>query len=125
MKRHLLPLALLAMPLSGCAPMLAAMGGIPPTPVAVADKTVLDEQLLTGLELGYKGWRIGVELGVDMGRIKGARASQIAALDRKVYGALAVAEDAYKAANAASYAAAIKLGHKALADGIALTGEQP
>lgn len=121
--RALLFLAPLA--LSGCAGLSALMTGVPASPAVAANKTVLDEQLLTGLELGYKGWRIGVELAVDMGRIKGAQATRIAEMDRRVYGALAVAEDAYKALNGTSYAAAIKSGQKALADGIALMETKP
>ncbi len=117
----LAPLALL----SGCAGLAGLMSAVPPAPVVVADKTVLDEQLLQGAEIAYKAWRIGVDTLGEMGRIRGAKATQIAALDRKAYGALAVAEDAYKSLNGASYKAAIAAAQKAVADGTALLGDTP
>lgn len=105
--------------LSACA-LPAAPAGIPAAPVEVADKTVLDERAAFGVELAYEAFRSAVELGVDAGLIKGARATALANLDSRAYQALLVARAAYDAGNAESYSSALSNAREAISDGIAL-----
>lgn len=115
---RLIPLALLCA-LPACAPI----NTIPPSPGAVADQTVLDEQGALAAELAYKAARIAIETGVDAGLIRGATAARIAVLDAKAYAALGVVRQAYEAGNAPSYAAALTTARAAVSDLLSLTGK--
>jgi hypothetical protein len=107
----------LALGLTGCATTT-----VPVAPVEVADRVGLDEQGALSAELAYKAARTAVELGVDAGVIRGERATQIAALDRKAYSALTAVRAAYRAGNAASYSAALTEARTAITTLLALTG---
>lgn len=102
---------------------VGALTGLPPSPVAAADRTVLDEQAITAVELAYKAARIAVETSVDAGFIKGAAATKVAALDDKAYAAVRVARGFYAAGNATGYFSAIGQAKAAVADLLALTGK--
>jgi len=108
--------ALAALALSACAPLQLpiAMSALPP-PAAAAQRTTLDEQGLTALELAYKGGRMAAEAGVDLGFIRGEVALKVASLDDKAFKALGAARAAYRAGNAASYDAALREGGTAVA----------
>lgn len=131
MNRLILALAA-ALALSGCAVAPATVAsagatvadsvGVPP-PATAADRTVLDEKAMTGVELAYKAARIAVETGVDAGLIKGAAAARFAALDSQAYRALGAVRAAYRAGNAASYRAALTEAQAAIGAVLALTGK--
>ena len=110
MFKKLITGSLLAIALSGCTALPTLLGSIPAAPVGVADRTVLDEQALTALELAYKGGRIAVEAGVDLGFIRGEVATRLAVLDDRAFKALGAARAAYRAGNADSYASALRDG---------------
>ncbi len=133
MKRLILfLLAAPALALAGCGVSLtdAASAGAgaadavgAPAPVAAADRTVLDEQAMTSVELAYKAARIAVETGVDAGLIKGAAAARVADLDNRAFLALGVVRGAYRTGNAASYQAALTEVRGAVEALLALTGK--
>jgi hypothetical protein len=112
---YLAPLLLL----SSCAG-LGSLLTPPASPAAVANTTVLDEQAALGVELAYKAARTAVEVGVDAGLIKGARATQFAALDNKAYKAVTTARRAYQAGNATDYATGLSQARLAVADLLSL-----
>jgi len=99
MRRMILAVALACVPLAAC----NGMATVPGSPGAVADKTVLDEKLMIGMESAYKGARSAAEVATDAGFLKGANAAKVADLDNKAYAALGTMRTAYKAANATSY----------------------
>lgn len=106
----------LALALSGCGvlPLLTGIAA-PPPPVAVADRTMLDEQALTALELAYKAGRIAAEVAVDAGLIRGEVALKVARLDDGAFKALGAARAAYRAGNADGYSAALREGQASIA----------
>ena len=109
-----------------CAPLLgglAGFGSVPPAPVAVADRTMIDEQGLLGLELAYKAARMVAETGVDAGLIRGDVALKVAQLDNAAFRALGVARGAYRAGNADSYAAALSEGRTSIVALLAIAGK--
>ena len=111
----------LALGACGLMPALTALPAALPAPVAVADRTVLDEQGLTALELAYKGGRIAAEAGVDLGFIRGEVALKVAALDDKAFRALGAARAAYRAGNSENYSAAMREGQAAITGLLALS----
>ena len=94
-----------------CLPACATTG-VPSAPVAVANATVLDEQVAIGVNLAYKAARLAVETGVEAGFIKGQRAVTVAELDNRAYAAIVAVDLAYKAGNASDYVSA---GRQAIA----------
>lgn len=102
-----LAFALPACSAAGIADAGAAVVGLPASPAAVCDRSTLDEQAGTAVELGYKLFRTGTELGVDLGVIKGQRATYFANLDNQIFTGTQAVQQAYAACNAASYKAAI------------------
>ena len=109
--------------LSGCGALLPMLAQAPPAPVTVADRTVLDEQALTALELAYKGGRIAAEAGVDLGFIRGEVAVKVAQIDDRAFKALGAARAAYRAGNAESYASALRDGQSAITTLLALAAK--
>lgn len=112
MRKILLIAACLALPLTSCsaaslADAGAAVVGLPSAPVAVCDRSTMDEQAGTAVELGYKLFRTGVELAVDLGTIKGQRATYFANLDNQLFAGTTAVQQAYATCNAASYKAAL------------------
>lgn len=75
-------------------------------PVSYADHTTLDETTMQLAETAYKLSAIAVELGVDVGVIKGTRAAWFKSMDSRAFLALATVRSAYRAGNAASFRAA-------------------
>jgi hypothetical protein len=131
MKRTILCLAA-ALALSGCGLSLgdtASAGATvadaagAPAPVAAADKTRLDEAVITGAELAYKAARLSVETLTDAGQIKGATARRVAELDNQAFLALAVARGAYRAGNSASNQAAEAEARRAVSDLLTLVSK--
>lgn len=115
MMRSLLIACMLA--LSACS-TLSSPAAIP-APVELANRTAVDEEARNGVELGYKAFRLALELGVDAGVIKGERAVKAAAADRQAYNALLIFREAYKTANAADLLAAGRSANIAIAQAIA------
>lgn len=116
--RHIsLALAALALPLSAC-----TLPQPLPTPSTVAETTKLDEQAGITAELGYKLFRVAVETGVKAGAIKGARATQIADIDNRLFAGLEAIRAAYATGNAATYDSAIRNFNVVLASGNAALG---
>jgi hypothetical protein len=118
--KRLIFAACAALALTGCSGLAGLAGGIPPTPVAAADETVLDEQAALAVELAYKAARLAVETGVDAGVVRGAQATRLAELDNQAYAAVLAARRAYRAGNATSYGAALAEARAAIADMLAL-----
>lgn len=112
--------ACLALSLTGCAPLLAAMGSIPASPSAVADRTPLDEQAALSVELAYQAANIAVSTAVDVGALRGPNAARVAELDRRAYRAVLTARAAYDAGNAGSYGAALATARSEIASLLAL-----
>lgn len=75
----------------------------------------MDEKAGTAVELGYKLFRTAGELAVDLGRVKGATATRIRALDNQLFAATQAVQNAYATCNASSYAAALTKANDALA----------
>lgn len=120
-------IVLCAFALSGCAGVasgIAAVAGLPSSPVAVCDKTTLDEQAGIGVELAYKTWRTVGETLTDWGYIKGTKATKVAALDNKLYNLTLAEQNAYKACNSTDYFAAITQIKAAIKNGYALYGSK-
>jgi hypothetical protein len=109
-------LALSALALVACEPVTP---NPIPTPAAFAQRSAADEQIAVGIELGYKAFRTALELGVDTGVIKGARATTAAAADRRAYAAVLTARQAYQTANAADFIAAARKANETIALAIA------
>ena len=109
-----------AVSLTGCAPLLAGL--TPPPPATYADRTILDEQAASGVELAYKAARIAVETGVDGGLIVGENASRFRVLNRQAYAAVQTARAAYAAGNAQTYGAAVAEAKSLINQMLTLTG---
>ena len=118
MRKLFLGLAAASLALSGCG--VARLANLPASPAAVANATVLDEQVASGVELAYKAARTLMELAVDTGRLKGARAAQVQAYNRKAYDAVKATRTAYRTGNAAGYFAAAKEARALVAQMLAL-----
>lgn len=118
----LAPLAALALGACGALPLLTGLQP-PPAPVATAERTTLDEQALTALELAYKGGRMAAEAGVDLGLIRGEVALKLARIDEQAFTALGAARAAYRAGNAASYSSALRDGQASIATLLALASK--
>lgn len=117
MKAIALILGATTLALASCAPLAGAAGGIasiPRAPVEVADRTVLDEGGLLGLEVAYKIGRLLAEKLTDAGVIRGSFATRISGLNDTAFRSLGVARRAYAAGNAESYEAALKEGRAAI-----------
>lgn len=115
MKGIFLALALLsAAPLAGCAAI--------PTPVGLASKTKVDEQVIVTAEQAYKAFRLAVTVGVQANIIHGPRAEELADIDNNLYEALQAMETAYGAGNAANFLVAYTKFNQFLAQANALTG---
>lgn len=80
----------------------ATVGAVTP-----ADRTLLDEKALAGVELAYRTARIAMETATDAGLITGGRAADVAILDQRAWSAVQAARAAYAAGNATSYREAI------------------
>lgn len=115
MKKFLILLSAFSLPLGGCASLTAV-----PVPATVANTTILDEQGVIAVGLGYKTFRIAVETGINAGIIKGSLATKVAALDNQLFAAVQTADAAYQAGNATNLAAALANANKLLASGNAL-----
>jgi hypothetical protein len=101
MKKFIIGLCLLALPLGACTTPVSLQ------PATYANKTAGDEFTAVTAELAYKSWRLAATTGVQTGLIKGSTAAHVAALDNKLYAALTIVESAYASANATSIEAAV------------------
>lgn len=111
------PVALAALALCGCSALNTASGMASagatmadavgaPAPATYADRTTVDEATMGLAETAYKLSAIAVELGVDVGVIKGERAAWFKATDARAYAALQSLRTAYRAGNSTSFRAA-------------------
>lgn len=89
--------------LSGC----TSMPPVPSSPAAIAEQTLLDEQSLIAAEASYKAAREILEAAVDQDLLTPGVAARFRALNAQTNAVLVRARQAYDAANAPSYAAAI------------------
>ncbi len=101
--RKLFLAAALALTLPAC----TTLPTVPPAPVAIADKTTLDESGARGAEVAYKAFRTAMELAVDAGVLRGAAAERVKGLDNRAYALVGAARAAYRAGNADSYKKAV------------------
>ena len=114
---------LLLCALAACIPPSPGrVSGIPASPVAAANQTVLDEQAMLAVELAYKAARTAAELAVDTGLLEGPAAARVAELDNKAFRAVAVVRSAYATGNAGSYGEALSEARAATAELLALVG---
>lgn len=100
--------------LAACALALSAAGcmppklGLPAGPAAISDATKIDEQAALTVTLAYTAAARAAALAIETGLVKDrATIARIGALDRRAYAAVQAAERAYRAGNAASFAAAL------------------
>jgi hypothetical protein len=109
-------IAAASLALAGCATdsVGGALSSIPASPSVVCDRTTIDEQAGTAVELGYALFRTAGELAVDTGKLKGAAATKVRALDNQLFAATVAVQNAYATCNAASYKAAIASANAAL-----------
>jgi hypothetical protein len=109
MRKTLFIIAALSLALPSCsvADTAAHVAGLPSSPAAICDKSTMDEQGATAVELGYKLFRTGTELAVDLKIIKGPRAVYFAKLDNQLFAATQAVQTAYGTCNAASYKEAL------------------
>lgn len=115
MRRLILAAALALSACTGIQP-----GGSLPAPADVASKSTTDEAIRQGAESAYAAWRILAEKAVDAGLIKGATATKVAALDNRIFAALALVRKADAAANSTSLASATLQLAALVKDGVAL-----
>jgi hypothetical protein len=111
--KRLIVAGALALALAGCVP--AELANIPAAPVAVADRTVLDERAALSVELAYSAAGRALELALDAGLVRGQAATTAAAAERRAYAAVLAARAAYDAGNARTYATAIDQARAAVA----------
>ena len=126
MKRFFL-IAACALSVSACALSVSACATVPGAgvqPSAYADQTKADEQSAQTAELAYKSWRVAVTAGAQAGLIKGQTATDIAAIDNKLYAALTIVESAYAGGNSTTIAGAVNQFNTALTQANALIGSK-
>lgn len=111
---YAIALAAVILTIAGCvqppAPAPGATGAVSAATVGAvtpADRTLLDEKALAGVELAYRTARIAMETATDAGLITGGRAADVAILDQRAWSAVQAARAAYAAGNATSYREAI------------------
>lgn len=118
MRKHFLA-AFGALALTGCSFADVSHATGIPTPVEYAQRTAADEQIAVGIENAYKAFRQVVELGVDTGFIKGARATAVKRADMCAYRAVTIFRQAYKTANASDLLAAARSANIAIEQALA------
>lgn len=119
MKRLLIALVALTLAACGTTSGLNDLITTPPAPATYANRTAADEQAAVAVENGYKAFRLAIELGVDSGVIKGARATMVAKADQCAYNALLIFREAYRTANSTNLLAAGRSANIAIAQAIA------
>lgn len=111
-----------ALALSACG-VASMLTGIPTSPSAVADRTKVDEQAGITVTLAYTAASKAAALAIRTGLVTSAATiKRIGELDTKAYAAVVAVHDAYKAANAASYGAAIAKANAVIGELVALAG---
>lgn len=95
-----------ALSLSGCAALDGLMR-LPAQPVAVANKTVLDEQAAISVELAYQAAATALLIATRAGFVTGDNARNAMALDNEAYRKVLAVRAAYDAGNASSYGVAL------------------
>lgn len=96
---------LAALSLSGCAALPALMG-VPVSPAAVADRTVLDERIAISVETAYSAAAEAATVAIRANLVSADQARRIADLDNQAYAAVQATRRAYDAGNATSYSQA-------------------
>jgi hypothetical protein len=91
-----------------------------PAPVELADKTMVDEQAMLGIELAYKAARLAAETAVDAQLVRGENAARLAELDARAFQAVEIARRAYRAGNAPGFVTALGDAQGAVRDLLAL-----
>ena len=119
MRKLILAATLAAMPLGGCAGLLPLLTGVPASPAAVANKTTLDESAANAAHTAFDAWQLAVNIALDAG-LHGAKAAVVLDYDKKVREAYDAARDAYHAANADNFRAAISDLREAVVAGSAI-----
>jgi hypothetical protein len=112
--------------LAACSPIVAAgavADALAAPPVTHANKTVLDEQIATGADLLYKGFRIAATVAIKSGKCTHTCASNVRTLNNEAYGYLGTIRRAYNAANAQGYQEAYDDLVSAVTRGMALVAQ--
>lgn len=104
MKHLVLIAACLSFTLGGCASVLAPVS----SPSAVADRTVIDEQVGLAVTLAYTAAARSAALAIRVGAVKDAAAiKRIGALDSRAFLAVQGVRSAYLSGNSSNYADAL------------------
>jgi len=94
-----------AVSLSACS-VLTGLAGIPSSPKAVAEKTVLDERIALGMELAYQAAAFSAVTAIKAGLVPQEQMKTVRDADTMAYNAVVLVRTAYKAGNADSYLSA-------------------
>jgi hypothetical protein len=116
MKRFILltlPIALVA-----CTP--TGITSIPPSPQAVAETTILDEQAALGVELAYQAAALAALTAMKSGLVDAKTKVEIAKADTFAYAQVQKVRAAYDAGNSASYAQTLPVARTAVGSLLAL-----
>lgn len=103
MKKILIAMAAVA--LSSCS-VLTGLAGIPSSPKAVAEQTVLDERIALGMELAYQAAAFSAVTAIKAGVVPQEQMKTVRDADQMAYNAVLMVRNAYKAGNADSYLSA-------------------
>lgn len=121
--KFLLGLLLAAcVPTGGCA-AATGLGDAINGSTGVCEHSIKDEQALIAVNASYKGFRLGVETGVQAGLIKGELASKIAAVDNKAFAAILSLDTVYRTCNG-DLGAALTSANNAIAEAFAVAGSK-
>lgn len=104
---------------AGCVPS----NFVPLSPVAVADRSLVDEKVMIAAEQAYFALGIAISAGASAGLIKGAVATRIDQLDGQAYQAILMMRAAYDTGNAADFDAARREAATAIDLARALLGQ--
>lgn len=114
-RKYILPLLLSAL-LSACAVGGASLAtAIPPAPIVVADRTMIDERAALGVELAYQAAALSLRTAIRADLLSPAARAHAQSAEAKAYLAVTAARAAYDTGNAASYPVAIAQAQQAVA----------
>jgi hypothetical protein len=111
---------------TACTPLAAAEQIIRGSPVEVANRTKVDEQAGITVTLAYTAAAKAAALSIEVGLVKDpATIKRIGVLDQQAYAAVLAVRQAYLAANASGYLAALSQANAALKSFMAAFSSAP